>query len=126
MVNVKGDLAHRKVSKRLHFSDANGAPLAEKEVHVKQTGHSFLFGCGAFEFLTYLEKKVITADNEYTTPALKETVKDSYDRLISPAIEREIRNELTEKAQDGAIDVFGKNLKQLLMQPPVAGQVVLG
>jgi uncharacterized protein len=73
-----------------------------------------------------LETKLITKDNENTTPALKETIKDSYDRLIAPAIERDIRNELTEKAEDGAISVFGKNLEQLLMQPPIAGKVVLG
>ncbi len=78
------------------------------------------------EILRYLEKQVIVRDNPYTTPILKETIADSYSRLIAPAIEREIRNELTEKAEDGAIDVFGKNLKQLLMQPPIAGQVVLG
>ena len=76
--------------------------------------------------LMYLEKKVIVKDNEYTTPILKEVIEDSYDRLIAPAIEREIRNELTEKAEDGAIAVFGKNLEQLLMQPPIAGKVVLG
>lgn len=76
--------------------------------------------------LTYLEKKVIVKDNQYTTPVLKETVKDAYDRLIAPAIEREIRAELTEKAEDGAISVFGKNLEQLLMAPPIAGKVVLG
>ncbi|MBQ7563220.1 MAG: RNA-binding transcriptional accessory protein [Lachnospiraceae bacterium] len=78
------------------------------------------------EILSYLEEKTIVNDNEYTTPVLKAVVKDSYDRLIAPSIEREIRNELTEKAEDGAIDVFGKNLKQLLLQPPVSGQVVLG
>ena len=76
--------------------------------------------------LNYLEKKVILKENEYTTPILREVIKDSYDRLISPAIEREVRNELTEKAEDGAISVFGKNLEQLLMQPPIAGKVVLG
>ena len=76
--------------------------------------------------LTYLCKQVITSDNEYTTPVLQDAVKDSYSRLIAPAIEREIRNELTEKAEDGAIDVFGKNLKQLLLQPPISGHVVLG
>jgi uncharacterized protein len=76
--------------------------------------------------LQYLEKQVITKDNEFTTPALKETVKDAYDRLISPAIEREIRSELTEKAEDGAIEVFGKNLTQLLMAPPIVGKTVLG
>ncbi len=74
----------------------------------------------------YLEKKTILSDNEYTTPLLKEAVQDSYHRLIGPAIEREIRNELTEKAEDGAITVFGKNLEQLLMQPPIVGKVVLG
>ena len=78
------------------------------------------------EILTYLEKKTIRRDNLYTSPVLKETVEDSYHRLIAPAIEREIRNELTEKAEDGAIVVFGKNLQQLLMQPPITGQVVLG
>ncbi|MCR5499407.1 MAG: RNA-binding transcriptional accessory protein [Acetatifactor sp.] len=76
--------------------------------------------------LRYLEKKVITTENEFTTPVLKEVCQDSYERLIAPAIEREIRNDLTEKAEDGAIDVFGKNLEQLLMQPPIAGKVVLG
>ncbi len=76
--------------------------------------------------LQYLAKKIITSDNEFTTPVLTEVVKDAYDRLIAPAIEREIRNELTEKAEDGAISVFGKNLEQLLMQPPIAGKVVLG
>lgn len=74
----------------------------------------------------YLCKKVITGENEYTTPLLQEVIHDSYDRLIAPAIEREIRNELTEKAEDGAISVFGKNLQQLIMQPPIAGKVVLG
>ena len=76
--------------------------------------------------LGYLEKKTITSDNPYTVPLLKEVVADAYHRLIAPAIEREIRNELTEKAEDGAITVFGKNLEQLLMQPPIAGKVVLG
>lgn len=78
------------------------------------------------EILRYLEKQTIHRENPYTTPALKATVADSYQRLIAPAIEREIRNELTEKAEDGAIEVFGKNLHQLLMQPPIAGKVVLG
>ncbi len=76
--------------------------------------------------LTYLEKQVITKDNEFTTPVLKEVCLDAYTRLIEPAIEREIRNDLTEKAEDGAIDVFGKNLTQLLMQPPIVGKTVLG
>ncbi|MEJ8734283.1 Tex family protein [Mediterraneibacter sp. ICN-202921] len=78
------------------------------------------------EILRFLEKQVIHTENPYTMPLLKEAVEDSYKRLIAPAIEREIRNELTEKAEDGAIEVFGKNLHQLLMQPPIAGQVVLG
>lgn len=78
------------------------------------------------KILQYLEKKVIHAKNPYTTPLLKEAIEDSYKRLIAPAIEREIRNDLTEKAEDGAINVFGKNLEQLLMQPPIVGQTVLG
>ena len=78
------------------------------------------------DILRYLEKKIITRDNSNTTATLKAVVEDSYKRLIAPAIEREIRNELTEKAEDGAIKVFGKNLEQLLMQPPITGKVVLG
>ena len=76
--------------------------------------------------LRFLEKKVITKENPITGPVLQEVATDSYNRLIAPAIEREIRNDLTEKAEDGAISVFGKNLEQLLMQPPIAGKVVLG
>jgi uncharacterized protein len=76
--------------------------------------------------LRFLEKKVIIKDNDYTSPLLKTTIEDSYKRLIAPAIEREIRNDLTEKAEEGAIKVFAKNLEQLLMQPPIADQVVLG
>ena len=78
------------------------------------------------EILRYLYKKILRSDNLYTTPVLKEAADDSYKRLIAPAIEREIRNELTEKAEDGAIQVFKKNLEQLLMQPPIVGQTVLG
>lgn len=78
------------------------------------------------KILTYLETKVIVNTNPYTTPVLKDVIQDSYKRLIAPAIEREIRNELTEKAENSAIEVFGKNLEQLLMQPPIVGQVVLG
>ena len=78
------------------------------------------------KILSYLEHQVITEENPITTPVLKEVIADSYSRLIAPAIEREIRNDLTEKAEDGAIAVFGKNLEQLLMQPPIAGKVVLG
>lgn len=76
--------------------------------------------------LQFLRKKVIINDNAVTTPILEEVISDSYVRLIAPAIEREIRNDLTEKAEDGAISVFGKNLEQLLLQPPIAGKVVLG
>ncbi len=76
--------------------------------------------------LRFLAKQTITSDNAYTGPVLQEAIEDSYDRLIAPAIEREIRNDLTEKAEDGAISVFGKNLEQLLLQPPIAGKVVLG
>lgn len=78
------------------------------------------------KIIRYLTKQVVTRDNKYTTPLLEEALEDSYKRLIAPSIEREIRSELTEKAEDGAIKVFGKNLEQLLMQPPIAGQVVLG
>ena len=76
--------------------------------------------------LQYLRTKVITNDNPVTNKVLEEVITDSYDRLIAPAIEREIRNDLTEKAEDGAISVFGKNLEQLLLQPPIKGKVVLG
>lgn len=76
--------------------------------------------------LNYLKSKVIAKDNPNTNEILWNTIEDSYKRLIAPAIERDIRNELTEKAEDGAIKVFGKNLEQLLMQPPIVGQVVLG
>ncbi len=78
------------------------------------------------KIIAYLEKRIIRKDNPYTTPVLKSAIEDSYKRLISGAIEREVRNTLTEKAEDGAIKVFGKNLEQLLMQPPIAGQTVLG
>ena len=78
------------------------------------------------DILRYLQKQVIHKENPYTTPVLQVVIEDSYKRLIAPAIEREIRNELTEKAEDGAIEVFGKNLHQLLMQPPITGKVVLG
>ncbi len=78
------------------------------------------------QILRYLEKQVILRSNPYTSPVLQDVVKDSYDRLIAPAIEREVRSTLTETAEAGAIKVFGKNLEQLLMQPPIAGRVVLG
>ena len=78
------------------------------------------------KILRYLEKKTITRDNPNTKEILISTIEDSYKRLIKPAIEREIRSELSEKAEDGAIKIFGKNLEQLLMQPPIIGQTVLG
>ncbi|MCR5487158.1 MAG: RNA-binding transcriptional accessory protein [Lachnospiraceae bacterium] len=76
--------------------------------------------------LGYLEKQVMIRENPYTSPIIRAALKDSYSRLIAPSIEREMRSALTERAEEGAIDVFGKNLKQLLMQPPIAGQTVLG
>ena len=78
------------------------------------------------KIIRYLEKRVIINDNPHTSPILKEAVNDSYERLIAPSVERELRNELTDAAEDNAIGVFGENLAQLLMQPPVAGKVVLG
>lgn len=78
------------------------------------------------EILSRLQKQIVTRENPYTTGVLTEALTDSYHRLTEPSIEREIRNDLTERAEDGAIRVFGKNLAQLLMQPPIAGQVVLG
>lgn len=78
------------------------------------------------EILKYLDSQVVTRDNPYTAPILRGALEDAYKRLIAPAIEREIRNEMTEKAEEGAISVFGKNLVQLLMQPPIQGKTVLG
>ncbi len=78
------------------------------------------------KILSYLEKQIIVRDNINTVQALKDCIRDSYERLIAPSIEREIRNQLTETAEDGAIKVFGKNLEQLLLQPPISGHVVLG
>ena len=80
----------------------------------------------AEEILRWMEKRIIRTGNPDTEAVLRDIIRDSYDRLIAPSVEREIRNELTESAEDGAIGVFGKNLKQLLMQPPIAGQTVLG
>ena len=78
------------------------------------------------EILHYLQKQVIIGHNPQTEPVLLDVIEDSYHRLLAPAIEREVRSDLTEKAEDGAIRIFGKNLEQLLMQPPVSGHVVLG
>lgn len=76
--------------------------------------------------IRYLQKQVITRDNVNTNELLQTVVEDSYKRLIAPAIEREVRNDLTERSEDGAIKIFGKNLEQLLMQPPIVGKNVLG
>ncbi len=92
---------------------------AEKVLTVK-------LGAPTERILRYLEKQLIKAENPVTTPVLRAVCQDAYERLIAPAIEREIRNDLTERAEDGAISVFGKNLEQLLLQPPIAGKVVLG
>ena len=78
------------------------------------------------KIISYLEKHIIIKDNPNTVPALKNAIADSYTRLIAPSIERDIRSELTSEAEDGAITVFGRNLEQLLMQPPITGQTVLG
>lgn len=78
------------------------------------------------KIIAYLVKNNIKKDNKYTNEIITKAVTDSYDRLIAPSIEREVRSELKERAEDGAIKVFGKNLTQLLMQPPIAGKVVLG
>ncbi len=68
---------------------------------------------------------LIIKNNPSTNQIMQETIEDSYKRLISPSIEREIRTDLTEKAEEGAIKVFGENLKQLLLQPPIKDKVVL-
>ena len=80
----------------------------------------------ADDILAYLHRQIIVGNSPEFTTILENTIADSYDRLIAPAIEREIRNSLTESAEDGAIKVFASNLQQLLMQPPIAGQTVLG
>ena len=78
------------------------------------------------EILSFLKSRLIKPGNPATGDAMRRAIEDSYARLISPSIEREVRNELTEKAEDGAIQVFRQNLHQLLMQPPIAGETVLG
>lgn len=80
----------------------------------------------ADEIIGYLIREVVVRDNPNTNDILKDAIADSYERLIAPSIERDIRSSLTEAAEDGAIKVFGSNLKQLLMQPPINGHVVLG
>lgn len=78
------------------------------------------------DILRYLNKRIVARPEHDSASYIIDAIRDSYERLIKPSIEREIRNELTEMAEEGAISVFGKNLHQLLMQPPVAGQTVLG
>ncbi len=78
------------------------------------------------KILQYLEHQILVKNNPFTTDILKKTIADAYSRLIAPSIERELRNKLTEDAEDGAISIFGKNLHQLLMQPPISGKTVLG
>lgn len=78
------------------------------------------------KIINKIERRIIKQKRPLTEEILRDTIADSYDRLIAPSVEREIRNMLTEQAQEGAIKVFGKNLKQLLMQPPIAGETVLG
>lgn len=92
---------------------------AEKFLNVKITAPEE-------QILMFLNKKLLKNDNPVTEPVIREITKDAYERLIAPAIERDIRNELTEKAESSAITVFGKNLEQLLMQPPISGKTVLG
>ncbi|MCM0664283.1 Tex family protein [Coprococcus sp. B2-R-112] len=78
------------------------------------------------KLIGWLKRQVVHQNNPYTTEMMEAAAEDSYRRLIAPAVEREVRNALTEKAEEGAMTVFGKNLKQLLMQPPIKGQTVLG
>ena len=91
--------------------------------------------CDADEVLKYLNRHMLKnisripekiEYNRYTTPIIKEAVSDSYKRLISPAIEREIRNYITENAEEKSIEVFAKNLNQLLMESPLVGKTILG
>ena len=109
----------------LGFTEGNGHPYSWSAMF---NGYDpeVMEECGFPVIPRYLEKQTIRRDNPHTSPIIKAAIEDSYKRLIAPAIEREIRNELTEKAEDGAISVFGKNLEQLLMQPPIVGQTVLG
>lgn len=127
---AKEDTAESVYEMYYHFSEAV-AKLAGHRVLAVNRGEkekilTVKIEAPKDDIIRYLEKKIITNDNPNTKPVLQEVIEDSYKRLIAPAIEREVRNELTEKAEDGAIKVFGKNLEQLLMAPPVAGQTVLG
>ena len=131
MISVAKDPEAESVYEMYYEFDEPVAKLAGHRILAINRGENEKFLSVKIEapvedILRYLEKQVITRDNSETVPVLKEVIEDAYDRLIAPAIEREIRSELTERAEDGAIKVFGKNLEQLLMQPPIAGQVVLG
>ena len=131
MISAAKDPEAESVYEMYYEFDEPVAKLAGHRILALNRGENEKFltvkiGAPVEDILRYLEKKVIVRDNPQTTPVLKEVIEDAYDRLIAPAIEREIRSDLTEKAEDGAIKVFGKNLEQLLMQPPIAGQVVLG
>ena len=131
MISAAKDPEAESVYEMYYEFDESVAKLAGHRILALNRGENEKFLTVKIEapvedILRYLEKKVIVRDNPQTTPVLKEVIEDAYDRLIAPAIEREIRSDLTEKAEDGAIKVFGKNLEQLLMQPPIAGKVVLG
>ncbi len=131
IVSAAKDADAESVSEMYYEFDEPVAKLAGHRILALNRGESEKFltvkvEAPTEEILRYLEHQMITRDNPETSPVLKEVAADAYDRLIAPAIEREIRNSLTERAEDGAIKVFGKNLEQLLMQPPIAGQVVLG
>ena len=131
MVSVAKDAEAQSVYEMYYECEEPIAKLAGHRILALNRGEKEKFLTVKVEapeekILQYLEKKTLLSNNPYTTPVLKEVVEDSYKRLIEPAIEREIRSDLTEKAEDGAIQVFGKNLEQLLMQPPIVGQTVLG
>ncbi|MBR1650638.1 MAG: RNA-binding transcriptional accessory protein [Lachnospiraceae bacterium] len=127
---AKDDKAESVYENYYHFSEPVAKMAGHRVLAVNRGEAEKILGvtieAPEEQIIRYLEKQIIVNDNPITTPVLKDVIKDSYDRLIAPSIEREIRNMLTEKAEDGAISVFGKNLRQLLMQPPIAGKVVLG
>ena len=127
---AKDDKAESVYENYYHFSEPVAKMAGHRVLAVNRGEAEKILGvtieAPVEQIIRYLEKQIIVNDNPITTPILKETIEDSYNRLIAPSIEREIRNMLTEKAEDGAISVFGKNLRQLLMQPPIAGKVVLG
>ncbi len=127
---AKDDKAESVYENYYHFSEPVAKMAGHRVLAVNRGEAEKILGvtieAPVEQIIRYLEKQIIVNDNQYTKPVLEATIQDSYDRLVAPSIEREIRNMLTEKAEDGAINVFGKNLRQLLMQPPIAGKVVLG